>query len=293
MKQYNEDFREIVLATYKENSNMALTARQFNISLYTVRNWVHGIGRVCAGQKTINEILERYNKGQYLEQIANDFGKSRGWVAKIIRDNHGTIRHKGPQCRILHQDYFHNIDSEKKAYYLGWIMADGNVSFHNGQYALKLGVQKSDRYLIDSFLADIQSEHKPHLRNNNKGSQFVYVSIGCKQMVQDLIVLGVIPRKSGHETLPNISPSLISHFYRGYFDGDGMASCKNKKKRSGFIGPKDILEPLQYILGTNVKYHKAKCNIDIYNMHYGVKDSKNCTIFFILMLLYGFIEKDK
>ena len=43
-------------------------------------------------------------------------------------------------------------------------------------------------------------------------------------MCTDLMKLGVVPRKSLIAEMPNINKSLVRHFIRGYFDGDGNIS---------------------------------------------------------------------
>ena len=58
---------------------------------------------------------------------------------------------------IGREDYFDCIDSFDKAYYLGWIMADGNVSITNGQYSLKIHIAIKDKELIDNFFEKYSS----------------------------------------------------------------------------------------------------------------------------------------
>ena len=43
-------------------------------------------------------------------------------------------------------------------------------------------------------------------------------------MCTDLMKLDVVPRKSLIAEMPNINKSLVRHFIRGYFDGDGNIS---------------------------------------------------------------------
>jgi intein-encoded DNA endonuclease-like protein len=69
------------------------------------------------------------------------------------------------------------------------------------------------------------------------------------------------------ESIPNISPHLIKHFIRGYFDGDGTVYLNNKsgKLRFGFYGTYKLLEDIKLYLNkelglsNNKLYEKVGC----------------------------------
>ena len=141
---------------------------------------------------------------------------------------------------LFRSDYFDFIDSEDKAYFLGFLMADGNTSITNGQYALKLSVASKDAHIIDDFLKTIQSTNKARefmariekstLASVKTPSSQYGVSLSSKHMVSRLIELGVVPRKTGLESFPSsqMPSELYPHFFRGYFDGDGTISSKHR-----------------------------------------------------------------
>ena len=68
-------------------------------------------------------------------------------------------------------------------------------------------------------------------------------------MFEDLSILGCLPNKSHlkHLEIPILQPTLISHFIRGFYDGDGICY---KDGRIGFCGHYDILNFIYNHLNT-------------------------------------------
>ena len=198
----------------------------------------------------IENIIKQYELGLNSTQLSKLYLVKEKTIGYWIR-KYSTPRHKGPKSFIKNEDFFSKIDSEKKAYYLGWIMADGCVSTYANQYCLKLHIGFKDKILIDQFLFEIGSINKTKFKPSN-GNGSYYVSLTSKKMVCDLIKHGVIERKTGKETIPSTIPKLlIPHFIRGYFDGDGITDIV--QNRSGFISSIEFLTQLQVILNVNKK----------------------------------------
>lgn len=125
-------------------------------------------------------------------------------------------------------NYFQEIDTELKAYMLGFIYADGYImSRRINEKALGFFICEKDKYLLDKF----QTEIAPHIKvgivqnGKNKAAQ---LRVASKKIYSDLCKWGVYEHKStlnSHNLkVPSIDPSLIRHFIRGFFDGDGGIS---------------------------------------------------------------------
>ncbi|MBI3283178.1 hypothetical protein HYZ70_03845 [Candidatus Curtissbacteria bacterium] len=123
----------------------------------------------------------------------------------------------------INSDFFKKW-SYDMAYVLGFIAADGNIC-HTGR-AHMLHIACDDKDVIEKIKGVISYEGpiREKLRINGKISYSLRI---CDPiMFNDLENLGVTERKSLTFTPPIINKSFISHFIRGYFDGDGSVTLR-------------------------------------------------------------------
>lgn len=114
---------------------------------------------------------------------------------------------------------FETIDNEEKAYWLGFLYADGSVGSNESK--IELGLAEKDLHQIEKFRDFIGLSNKISYRANTKSYRF---SFRCDNMKQDLINKGCVPNKSlilKFPTYKQVPKNLMRHFIRGYFDGDG------------------------------------------------------------------------
>lgn len=125
--------------------------------------------------------------------------------------------------KLSNDSFFKRIDTEEKAYWLGFIVADGCVQskrFGSSNNCVSISLAKKDEAHLTKFLTSICS-NTPITQTVENSHNIVKVGIYSLEMVEDLIALGVTVRKSATATVPDIPPELLPHFYRGLFDGDG------------------------------------------------------------------------
>lgn len=166
-------------------------------------------------------ICERYARGERTGVLAASLSASawtiretlaRRGVARIACG--GTWRRHGVPFR---EDYFSKIDTHDKAYWLGFLHADGHVSTQN-QVRLSLGTV-ADAPHVGCFLRAIGLSRRPlsyeypHLRRN----WFIGV-VGSARMSADLNALGVV---TNARVWPILDPVYEGSFCLGLFDGDG------------------------------------------------------------------------
>lgn len=147
--------------------------------------------------------------------------------------------------------YFDAIDDEHKAYWLGFIYADGYVT--NNTFGIKL--QESDCGHLEKLKMDLQSDHKigHYVSTSGYSNQSSYCMIGINDthQVETLIAKGVSRRKSKIVDFPSediVPPHLVPHFIRGYFDGDGSVYGSVKSPCASFDGNELFLNTLLSIL---------------------------------------------
>lgn len=226
-------------------------------------------------KENLKYMQKMYEEGLSIKKISEIIGIGYGTANNWLKEMNVQIRHKGPKSLIENESYFETIDTKNKAYWLGFIMADGCISTYANQYSLKIHISIKDKILIDKFLKDIESSNKTLYKPSN-GNGSYYVSLTSKKMVTDLMKYGIKEAKSGNEVFPtNIPKEYEFDFIRGYFDGDGLAG----DNRIGFIGSKLLLENI--INKLNIKTNIYKCtNTDIELFYFQTASKKNIYTFF-------------
>jgi hypothetical protein len=149
------------------------------------------------------------------------------------------LNHKPKKYTELNINYFENIDTKGKAYFLGLVAADGCVyikknKIKGNRYSLTISLKEEDRYILEIFKDELnykgELKYLPSKKisvNNSKeytSSPGYLLLISNKKIVTDLLNLGINNNKSElgfNFDLLNIKEDLVSHFIRGYFDGDG------------------------------------------------------------------------
>jgi len=131
----------------------------------------------------------------------------------------------------LDENYFDVIDTEHKAYWLGFLYADGSLSkttsSSSGKNRLQLTLSVNDIEQLEKFKNDLNFTgpiHKSTLSNAYKmDTEVCYMHINSRPLCISLERHG-FELKDNRVAIPNMSKDLIPHFIRGYFDGDGCIS---------------------------------------------------------------------
>lgn len=132
----------------------------------------------------------------------------------------------------VNEDFFKKWTQEM-AYTLGYIYADGSLedaAAIRGKYIRVSSVEKNNIVKIRNWLS---SEHTIiSIPPKTKNSQVGYLlRIGSHTMYDDLVKLGLYPKKSLTIKFPQVPKKYLAHFVRGYFDGDGCVRIDMKKGR--------------------------------------------------------------
>lgn len=128
----------------------------------------------------------------------------------------------------MNERYFQTIDTEDKAYWLGFLYADGHNSTYYGKYFItSIELSEIDKLHLEKFKLALDSTNKLLYREKQakfKVTKTYKTGISNRNVFNDLCKLGCVPRKSKILKFPTneqVPDYLIRHFIRGYFDGDG------------------------------------------------------------------------
>ena len=178
------------------------------------------------------KIVEAYSRGGSSVDIGAEFGVSNVAVGRIVRRHGGQMRNRY-DSQITHKcnrHFFDVIDTEAKAYWLGFVAADGSIS----KGVLKIALAWVDAGHLEKFRAALASAHPIKRRvaggGYKPGAVSAEFSVRSAELAMALAQFGIIPRKSHTVRPPTLRDDLVHHFWRGVFDGDGSI-CKTNKEQ--------------------------------------------------------------
>lgn len=129
----------------------------------------------------------------------------------------------------INEDTFNAIDTEEKAYFLGFLFADGYINEKSKVVVLQLA--EKDKEILEKLNKVIKSNRPLQYIsmecNRKKGIKVqdaFRLNINCRKIYDNIVNYGCLPRKTFTLKFPTndvIPYYLIRHFVRGYFDGDG------------------------------------------------------------------------
>ena len=204
----------------------------------------------------INKLIELNNSGITQKEIAIVLGVSRATVQRALRRLNLSTPNYHNMLKF-DNTVFDCIDTEEKAYWLGFLYADGSVSSSNNNIELSLSIQ--DYLHLEKFKLFLKNKNNIKTSNviiNNKTFLRCRLVVTNKYFKEKLISLGCIPNKSLVLTFPDKNifkvPNLVYDFVRGYFDGDGCISfTKTGRLMINIVGTKEFLSEIKNLFPNN------------------------------------------
>lgn len=208
------------------------------------------------------EILNMCKNDKFsVENIAKEYGISSPPIYELLRKNNIELPTKNRQTYTIDERYFDKIDNEHKAYWLGFLYADGYN--HESRYTVALSLWDKDKDILYQFNRDIKS-NRPLLsidmkKYNLNCSNGIRLVITNKHISHQLKILGCHQNKSFTLIFPTkeqVPDCLIQHFIRGLWDGDGHIADidKSKKFTAEFTGTLNLCEHISDIISSmNIK----------------------------------------
>ena len=183
-------------------------------------------------------------------------------IEKYLKENNLWTGHKY-MLKYFDEFFFDYIDSEEKAYWLGFIYADGYLAKPS---TIGIELKSTDGEHLEKFKKTLAAEHdvKYYTKQSTFGPQeSARFCVASKHMFNILLNY----YKSVHKTFEGEFPklqdeTLIHHLIRGFFDGDGSLSGEPKKINQlwrpniSFIGTKETLQYIEQISGFSWNWYQ-------------------------------------
>lgn len=221
----------------------------------------------------MQDFISLYNSHHSIAQISSITGESPYKITRFLKSN--NVKVSRSRCRFnINSDFFDNIDTEEKAYFLGLIGADGSISYcSNGKRAFSIELLTSDIDILNrlSFLisGDYNLVKTYHRKGRNPTSK---ISFSDETFINILESKGIKRNKSLDYKFPEIDPILLPHFIRGYFDGDGSVYLSGNTTKISFTGSKNFIPVLNSTLfkeGATLREYKIVDRGNFCSIHLG------------------------
>lgn len=148
-------------------------------------------------------------------------------------------------------DYFETIDSDLKAYLLGFFVADGCIVMNSGcknSYKLSVNISEIDKELIELYQKEICpnnkiviSEYKTGAKNRKPTHQVKWTSNEMKESLEKYNIKRNKTKDLDFEfPFDKINSNYIFSFIRGFFDGDGHLSYSNGQLTFAFYATSKV-----------------------------------------------------
>lgn len=201
----------------------------------------------CSGLANLRENKEclickksyhpKYNTQKYCSYSCMGIAQTSTYEKECLRCGKNFVLHNkayekrgnGNYCSVkcatrkfaVDESYFEKINTFNKAYWLGFLFADG----YNNYNEITINLHSKDIGHLEKFKNTLSSEHKIKRHSSRNIATF---RITSNKMGEDLYALGCIRNKSLIMDKPkNIEEEFLPAFIRGYFDGDGYVSDVN------------------------------------------------------------------
>lgn len=186
------------------------------------------MGKINPQQEKYEQIDQKaydmFQEGMSLVKIAKELKVDRPCLTERLKKRYGIKPQVNGQQYSANYNFFEKIDTEEKAYWLGFLIADG----HNSGRAIELSLKEEDRGHLEKFKQAIEATHPIADRKQSNSNRFY---IANKKMCEDLAKLNCYKNKTLDVSMPTrkIPYYLRRHFLRGIFDGDGCIAKMTKE----------------------------------------------------------------
>lgn len=264
--------------------------RKYNVKHETIKKYLNLAGVTIIKNRTtknpdktklIETAVEEYINTPEHERsaaaTARKYGINRKTIITYAKEKGftPTQHHNKP---LFDNSVFDSIDTEEKAYWLGFLYADGFVTAKDNIVGLTLA--EKDLAHLKKYNSFLKYPKGCTIRANGvgkDGNQLWACSTAIKDthLWESLCDKGCIPNKSLILTFPSenqVPEYLLSHFLRGYCDGDGSLGIYRNENNISFIGTYDFLsKAMDFFKIKGSLYHKTNKSEEVYVLRYSCK----------------------
>ena len=222
--------------------------------------------RIPFTSEEINTICQMWKNGYTATQICKSVKtlssrKPQTLYPILIKNGFYSPKEKNARKYSVDDSYFSKINDEHKAYWLGFMIADGFLT-NSGHSTETFGMtlNSNDRYMLELFKKDLNSTYPIHDYVSKEGYKTSRLLIKSSKIYFDLQKFGLATDKSYTAIFPDylISQELIHHIVSGFFDVyvsfQKVGKQKYRTYTLSFTGTVEVVKTIRKILNKeNIK----------------------------------------
>ena len=214
-------------------------------------------------QEQIKDIINKYQNNWAQKKIADYYQVSRTVIKRIL-DTENIERRKKTSKYQYQQDIFETIDTPEKAYWLGFIAADGCNYQRENNASIIINIQEKDYNHLEKFQkfckTTAEIKHYTGYEGYSNQTPMCKITLNSIKISNDLINKGIVPNKSLILQPPIIPENFYKPFILGYFDGDGSISKTSQYNNYSISiqGTKEMLNWICDVLDWDAKLEKRQ-----------------------------------
>lgn len=227
-----DELQQIIIREYTENKkSISQLSKEYPITYYGIQKILkeNQISIRGGRKKKVNSLsIEQlrsieimYKEGRSLQEIADVIGFHKQTIGDIIKEKGFSRLNNNKVNKRINSNYFSVIDSEEKAYWLGFLFTDGSVDHYKSTGRIRLQLKKEDKEILEKYRECLQLDCRII---ENKQRSLVSVEFTDEQIFNDLSKYGIIPNKTyecKHIPFDKIPSQFLVPFIRSLYDGDG------------------------------------------------------------------------
>lgn len=222
-------------------------------------------GNILYTKEMIDFVVKEYNENKKsFNTIAREQGESYSTISNIYHKSGLPVRTDREQAKryTVNENYFTVIDTEEKAYWLGFLYADGYITQKRKYNGYRVGCSLSVKDIKHLYKLKECLEYTGNIKEYTvingykQGTKYCRLLIASDKMAEDLIKLGCGIQKTNNLKFPSIEQvpkDFQFPFIRGLIDGDGSVIISHNSDgyieyEISFTGTKNMCNSITNIL---------------------------------------------
>lgn len=223
-----------IIQEYLNGKSINQLSKEYSVSYHSIQKLLRDNNiTIRGGRKKIEltdiekaELTEQYNNYIPIKEIALKLHYNVDVINRTIKEL-GLTRSSNRVNRNIKSNFFSNIDSPIKAYWLGLLFTDGSVDHYKTTGRIRIQLQEQDLDILKQYQEDLGIESKI-IYDTRPNSVCCSVEFVDEQIFNDLGKYGIVPNKTyecKHIPYELIPKEYWPAFALGLYDGDGGLSC--------------------------------------------------------------------